>query len=185
MDNTWFTWKKDSSNPCPYLRKTFVINKDIKEARLYITSKGLYISFINGKRTSENLFTPGWTSYNKRIQYQVYDVKNLLQKGKNVIGVILGDGWYRSPITWQHIRNFYGNKLGLLAQLEIIHNDGTKTLIISDNSWKSSTGPILSSEIYNGEIYDARLELENWNCINYNDKSWKELKFYLIVLKNW
>lgn len=168
--------KKDSSNPCPYLRKTFVINKDIKEARLYITSKGLYISFINGKRTSENLFTPGWTSYNKRIQYQVYDVKNLLQKGKNVIGVILGDGWYRSPITWQHIRNFYGNKLGLLAQLEIIHNDGTKTLIISDNSWKSSTGPILSSEIYNGEIYDARLELENWNCINYNDKSWKGVK---------
>lgn len=168
--------KKDSSNPCPYLRKSFVINKDIKNARLYITAKGLYISYINGKNVTENLFTPGWTSYNKRIQYQVYDVTNHLQRGKNVIGVILGDGWFRGPITWQHIRNFYGDKLALLVQLEIEHKDGSKTFIVSDNSWKSNTGPIISSEIYNGETYDARLELENWNCIEYNDKTWKGVK---------
>jgi len=168
--------KEDKSNPCPFFRKSFYLKKSIKQARLYITAKGLYIPFINGKRVSEDLFTPGWTSYNKRIQYQVYDVTNLLQKSENVLGIIVGDGWYRGPITWQHIRNFYGEKLALLAQLEIEYNDGNKLIITTDETWKSNTGPILASEIYNGEIYDARLELENWNMPRYNDINWKGVK---------
>ncbi len=176
---TWIEPKaKESSklsSPCPMLRKEFNLGKKIKQARLYASSHGLYWAEMNGKKISEQLFTPGWTSFNKRLQYQTYDVTSQLQEGLNTIGVILGDGWYRGFLTWDKKRNAYGKTLALLLQLEVTYDDGSKEVISSDGTWKSSTGPILKSDIYDGELYDARLEKANWSSNGYNDAGWKNV----------
>jgi alpha-L-rhamnosidase len=164
--------KADDYNPSPLLRKEFEIKKEVKSARAYITSHGLYEFHLNGKKVSDQLFTPGWTSYNKRLQYQVYDVTEYLASGKNAAGVILGDGWYRGPLTWDMKRNIYGNKLALLMQINIVYSDGTSEIFKSDDKWKSSAGPIIMSGIYDGEIYDARLEKSGWDNKGYDDKNW-------------
>ena len=160
-------------NPSPMFRKTFRLKKDIKSARLYITAHGVYQVEINGQKPNDWLFNPGWTSYNKHLQYQTYDLTSLLQKGENAIGVTIGNGWYRGMFRWDNIQNMYGNKLGLLAHLNIEYTDGSRAQVISDKSWKWSTGPILMSEIYHGEKYDARLEIPGWSTANFQDKNWK------------
>ena len=160
-----------ASKPSQYLRKEFNSAKKVQSARVYVTSLGLYQLFLNGKKVSTDLFTPGWTSYNKRIQYQTYDVTSMIQ-AKNALGAILGDGWYRGNIGWQDQRNYYGSKLALLAQLVINYTDGTSATIVSDNSWKASTGPILFSDIYNGETYDANKEMPGWNSVGFNEGQW-------------
>jgi len=159
-------------NPSPILRTEFEIKKSVKSARAYVTSHGLYEFHINGNKISDQLFTPGWTSYKKRLQYQTYDITHNIQSGINAIGVILGNGWYKGPLTWDQRKNNYGDKLGLLLQIDIEYYDGTSEIINSDSKWKSSTGPIRMSDIYDGEIYDARLEQDGWDKPGYNDKSW-------------
>lgn len=164
------------AQPCPLLRKEFSLRSAIKSARVYATSLGLYEMQLNGQRVGDQVFTPGWTSYDTRLQYQTYDVTPQLRAGKNAIGAILGDGWYRGHLTWDMRRNVYGNQLALLLQLEIEYADGSAQIITSDETWKSATGPILSSDIYNGEIYDARLEGTGWNAPNFNDADWAGVK---------
>ncbi len=146
------------SEPAPMLRRDFKVNGPIARARAYVTSHGLYEMHLNGRRVGDEVFTPGWTSYNKRLQYQTYDVTDLIKSGDNAVGVILGDGWYRGVIGWVSQRNFYGEKLGLLLQIKVTLKDGREEMILSDGNWKAATGPIVMSEIYHGETYDARLE---------------------------
>lgn len=166
--------KKDKgSKPCQYFRKEFELTKKIQSARVYVTSKGLYQLFINEKKVSKDLFTPGWTSYNKRLQYQTYDVTDML-RDKNAIGAILGDGWYRGYLK-QDIPNSYGDKLAFLMQLRIDYSDGTNEIIATGKDWKVTTGPILESDIYNGETYDARLEMKGWNGFGFADKHWEDV----------
>ena len=162
------------ANPCPYLRKEFKTNKKIVSARAYVTSHGLYELHINGKKISDRLFTPGWTSYNKHLQYQTYDVTSEVQNGNNALGVILADGWYRNFRGYDRRSQFYGDQLGLLLQLKIVYDDGSTQNIISDDSWKSSYGPILMSSIYDGETYDARREMNGWDKPGFNDASWNK-----------
>jgi len=162
--------------PSPYFRKQFSTNKTIAQATAYITSHGIYEAFINGKRLGDAYLTPGWTSYNKRLQYQVYDVTQHLQNGNNAIGVALGSGWYRGKLAWQDGINHYGKDIALLLQLNITYTDGSQDKIITDNSWKSNTGPILSAEIYDGEVYDARKEINGWNSIGFDDSAWSGVK---------
>ncbi len=164
------------SQPCPLLRKEFNVKGEIESARAYITSLGLYEMSLNGNRVGDQVFTPGWTSYNKRLQYQVYDVKSYLKSGKNAIGVILGNGWYCGFLGWNKRRNFYGEKPALLLQILIRYKDGTSNIIATDSSWKASTGPILSSDIYNGEVYDARLEKDGWNEAGFDTRDWTKVK---------
>ncbi len=142
----------------PMFGKSFELKTGVKSARLYITSHGLYEAMLNGKRVGNELFTPGWTSYNKRLQYQTYDVTSLLNKGINNTLVTIGDGWYRGNLEFNNKRNIYGKEVALLYQLEVKLTDGTTTVISSDGTWKSSmAGAIKKSDIYNGEIFDARL----------------------------
>lgn len=163
----------EKSQPSPMLRSEFDTKGGIVSARAYVTSHGLYEMHINGKRVGHEMFTPGWTSYNKRLQYQTYDITRLLQSGRNAVGVFLGDGWFRGFIGWGDQRNYYGEKLALLAQIEINYEDGSRQVVISNGDWKSSTGPILRSDIYNGEDYDARLEKPGWTLTGYDDSTWK------------
>ena len=143
-------------------RKEFTCPQKIKSARLYISSLGLYQVFLNGLKVSPDLFTPGWTSFNKRIQYQTYDITGML-KAKNAIAAMVGDGWYRGNIGGKVQRNYYGDKLALLAQIEIVYTDGSIQQIATDTSWQTGNGAILASDIYNGETYDARLEIPGWD----------------------
>ncbi|HET9276622.1 MAG TPA: family 78 glycoside hydrolase catalytic domain, partial [Flavitalea sp.] len=162
--------------PSPMFRKQFSTSKKIKSARAYITSHGLYEAFINGKRVGDSYLTPGWTSYNKRLQYQVYDITSLLLQGSNVVGVVLGSGWYRGHLAWQDNKNLYGRHLDLLIQLAVTYTDGSTDYIVSDESWKSSPGPIRYSEIYDGEINDARLEKAGWLTSGYDDSKWSNVQ---------
>ncbi len=160
------------SRPSQLFRKSFSTNKKVKSATAYITSHGMYEAYLNGKRIGDAWLTPGWTSYNKRLQYQSYDVTHLLQQGANIVGAMLGNGWYRSVLGWQNNGDIYGKTLGLLLQVNIEYTDGSKEIVATDGSWKSETGAVTYSEIYNGETIDARQEKPNWNNNNYDDKSW-------------
>jgi len=160
------------SNPSPMLRREFEVRNEVKSARAYVTSDGLYEMYLNGRRVGDEVFTPGWTSYDDHIQYQSYDITAQVQKGKNAVGVILGDGWYRGYLAFSGQRNTYGNKLALLAQIRLTYADGSSQVIGSDQSWKAATGPILMSDIYNGETYDARLEKKGWSSPGYDDAAW-------------
>ena len=138
---------------------------------MYCTSLGLYEGYLNGQKIGDQVLTPGWTSYATRLQYQTYDVTALLKPGSNGLGFMLGNGWYRAfrPNSNQ---NQDIKDLELLAQLEIEFSDGTRQVVKSDNTWKASTGGVIKSEIYDGEIYDARLEKKDWSVAGYDDKSW-------------
>lgn len=160
------------SEPSPMLRRVFSLKEKPARARLYITSRGLYEAEINGSVVGNEVLTPGWTSYHHRLQYQTYDVTGMLVEGDNAIGARLGDGWYRGYIAFRGNRNEYGDHLGLLCQLEITYEDGSTSVIGSDEEWKASTGAILASDIYNGESYDARLEQEGWSSPGFDDDDW-------------
>lgn len=164
------------SNPSPLLRTEFALDGTIASARAYVTALGLYEMQINGRRVGDHVFAPGWTSYDKRLQYQSYDVTDLVRRGSNAVGVTLGDGWYRGRLAWDTKRNTYGTRVALLAQIVVRYTDGREKVIETDDKWKSSTGPILLSDIYNGETYDARLEKSGWTQVGYDDKSWKGVR---------
>jgi alpha-L-rhamnosidase len=103
--------------------------------------------YLNGRRVGDQLFTPGWTSYNKRLSTRPTTSRRFLQAGANAVGVQLGNGWYRGDLAWEGRRNVYGDRLGLLLQLQVTYKDGREELVLSDGQWKASTGPILMSEI--------------------------------------
>ncbi|MBS1976746.1 MAG: family 78 glycoside hydrolase catalytic domain [Bacteroidetes bacterium] len=167
------TTPEDKDNrPSPLMRKTFSTSKKVTSATAYITAHGMYEAFLNGKRIGDAYLSPGWTSYNKRLQYQVYDVTPLVTQGNNAVGVMLGSGWYRGFIGFDGQHDYYGKKLGLLFQLDITYSDGSHDLILSDGSWKNATASVLASEIYHGETIDARLEKTGWNTSGYDDLSW-------------
>ncbi|HRG24870.1 MAG TPA: family 78 glycoside hydrolase catalytic domain [Chitinophagaceae bacterium] len=168
---------EDSINrPAQYFRKPFSVGKKIKSATAYITALGMYEAQLNGQRIGDAYLTPGWTSYNKRLQYQAYDVTSLLKAGDNALGVTLGNGWYRGFLAWDDHKNIYGKKPALLMQLMIKFTDGSQTIIGSDDSWQTSTGPIRYSEIYHGETYDARAEKTGWASPGYTATDWVNAK---------
>ncbi|GAB3927614.1 glycoside hydrolase family 78 protein [Larkinella terrae] len=156
----------------PQFRKQFSTTKKIESATAFITAKGVYEAYINGKRVGDAYLTPGWTAYNKRLLYQTFDVTKHLQSGKNAVGVRVGNGWYRGELGWEKKTQTYGTETALLFQLVIHYADGSSEKIGSDGSWKVALGPILMSEIYDGEIYDARLEKTGWASADFNEAGW-------------
>jgi alpha-L-rhamnosidase len=158
--------------PAILFRKAFGINKKIRSATAYITSHGLYEAQINGQRVGDAYLTPGWTSYKKRLQYQVYDVMPLLANGQNAVGVSVGNGWYRGYLAWSGNKNSFGSDIALLFQLAITYTDGSSELISSDNTWRSATGPVRYTEIYHGETIDTRQEKSGWTKAGYDDGAW-------------
>jgi alpha-L-rhamnosidase len=167
----FFSGGPRTTSPAPYLRKEFRITKQVLSARLYATAFGLYECYLNGMRVGDALLTPGWTDYNKHIQYQVYDVIELIQSGTNAWGAILGDGWSVGHIAWVG-RQRYTDRPQLLAQIILTYTDGSKEIIATDDSWKVTQGPILESDMLMGESYDARRELTGWCNPAYDDTSW-------------
>jgi alpha-L-rhamnosidase len=171
-------WDEDPSafKPCPFFRCSFRVDGAVRSARLYITAHGLYEAWLNGQRVGDQVFTPGFTPYDKRLQYQVYDVTAALRSNENVLGAVLGDGWYRGKVNVQNSRNVYGDRLGLLALLIIDTDDGRRVTVATDSSWKVATGPIEKSDMKEGEIYDARLEMPGWSSPGLNDAAWQSVR---------
>ena len=176
---SWIEIEGDTNrySPSPHFRKEFMLNKNIESARVYVTSHGFYELHLNGSKVGDQVLTPGWTTYGKRLQYQVYDVTGQLVKGRNAIGAVLGDGWYRGTLGWGSNWAVYGKNLGLLAQMRIKFTDGTETLILTDGSWTcNQDGAIRMNDIYNGETYDARKKLQGWDMPGYDDSNWKNVR---------
>jgi alpha-L-rhamnosidase len=168
-------WGEDLTRPqpAPMLRKEFQTRAAVTHARLFITAHGVYEAYINGTMVGDHVMAPGWTSYPNRLRYQTFDVTEFINEGPNAIGAILGDGWYRGRLSFGGgKRNNYGDHLGLLAQLEIQYEDGTREVVVTDERWRASTGPILASDIYDGETYDARLEQEKWSLPGFDERAW-------------
>lgn len=168
----WQPHTEDYRQPA-YLRKVFTIAKPVKRAVLYATALGLYELYLAGNKVGDHEFAPGWTDYNVRVQYQTYDVTDRLTKGPNVFGAILASGWYCGKLAMVGKRK-YGYCPYLLAQMKVEYEDGTEEWIKTDETWKASTGPMLYSEIYRGETYDARLELRGWLEPDYDDSNWEK-----------
>ncbi|WP_112433744.1 glycoside hydrolase family 78 protein [Thermogemmatispora tikiterensis] len=172
-------WDEDTTRPqpAPFLRREFEVAPGLAAARLYITALGVYEAHLNGQVVGDQVLAPGWTSYDQRLLYQTFDVTALLHEGRNAIGAIVGDGWFRGRLGFHGGgRNLYGERLGLLAQLELYYADGRCERVVTDLSWRASTGPIRASDLYDGEEYDARLEQDGWSEPGYDDRAWQDVR---------
>ena len=134
----------------PRMRKSFAVkDRPVRRARLYASALGIYAMRLNGRPVSPDVLCPGWTSYNKRLQYQTWDVTNMLVPGENVMAVSLADGWYRGYLALKDQRNVFGERLALVAHLIITYADGTQQLVVTDGSWKAlSETPVRFADFY-------------------------------------
>ncbi len=171
----WFDGNNPSiPSPLPYFRKEFNTGQ-VRKARLYAACRGIFELHINGGIVSDDRMVPGWTDFKKRIQYLSYDVTDLLVNGGNVLGAVVGDGWYCSYLSGRR-RNCYGEYPELLLQLEITCDDGSQQKIVTGPGWRTATGPYLHSDIYDGEAYDSRLEMPGWDKCGFDDGKWREAR---------
>jgi alpha-L-rhamnosidase len=157
------------------LRREFQVPKRVVSARLYATALGLYQVRLNGKQVSTAVLAPGWTDYNKRVQYQTYDVTSLIRNGKNAIAATLAPGWYSGNVGAFGIGQF-GLMPALLMQLEITYSDGSSEQVVTDRNWKSNAGPFIQADLVMGEHYDARKETPGWDLPNFADARWKPVR---------
>lgn len=165
------------AQPGCYFRRSFNASKKITKARLYASALGIYSFQINGRRVGDDVLSPGYTTYSKRVETVTYDVTSLLQLGENAIGASLGEGWYAGNLLLRGRKELRQLTPKLLGQLEITYDDGTTETISTDGSWKGTdAGPILSGGFYHGEDYDARKEIGDYSSTGFDAKDWKAVK---------
>ncbi len=159
--------------PATYARKAFNVSSPVKKATAYVTAMGIYEFHVNGEKLGNQLLAPEWTDYHKRVSYQTYDVTQLIRQGENAAAAAVAEGWYAGEL-WRTGRFTYGKYPRLLAQIEIEFADGSRQVIVTDESWKTTVqGPVTAAGIYRGEMYDARLEQSGWDRPGFDDKDWK------------
>lgn len=176
--NGGFMVKDPSRNSMPMLRTAFQAqSKPIAGARLYVTSRGIYEVFLNGKRVGDDYYNPGLTQYNITHLYQTYDVTSLVKAGGNAMGAMLGEGWWSGLLSFGTIWNHFGDRQSLLAKLVITYKDGTSdTVVTNPRTWKYyGNGPVVYSSLDFGEVYDSAKEaaVDGWTTAAYNDSQWK------------
>ncbi len=163
-----------------YFRNQIDVTKKIKSARAYICGLGLYELYINGEKTGDHLLDPAPSNYDKQAYYASYDVTGQLQSGKNAIGIILGNGFYGQNISWKNDpeseRDLAYGKPAVRLRLKIAYDDGSVEDIITNDNWKNATGPIVFDNIYGGDIYDARYEINGWDKPSFIDDAWENAK---------
>ncbi|MBQ6384221.1 MAG: family 78 glycoside hydrolase catalytic domain [Clostridia bacterium] len=167
-NSSWITVSQDPGDVCPVFRRQFAAEKQPAKAELEITALGIYEAQLNGRRVSDYVLAPGWTSYEHRLQVQTYDVTGLLQ-GENELRVTVGRGWFRSPMPgWldsEDKKRRYQQPCGLIASLRLCYADGSEETITTDEAWQWAESPVRFSEIYDGEIYDARTKPDGWQPV--------------------
>ncbi|MBN1624223.1 MAG: family 78 glycoside hydrolase catalytic domain, partial [Clostridia bacterium] len=169
-----FQKKPDEALMAPYFRKEFTIELPVESAVLYISGLGYYKASINGMPVSDEVLAQAYTKYDSTVFYQTYDIKEKVSKGRNSIGIVLGNGWYNcfTKDVWNSREATWRSLPKLIAEVHIRYSDGSCEIVISDSSWKCSDGPIVFNGIRNGEYYDARLQKKNWDKVGYDDSSW-------------
>jgi alpha-L-rhamnosidase len=167
------------SQPAPFLRRPFGLEQRPRRATLYATARGVLELQLNGRRVGDERLAPGWTDYRQRIEYSAHDVTELLGAGENVLGCILGDGWYAGFVGYdmKRLGAHYGTEPELLCELHVELETGTELVISSDDLWRSTPrGPINYSDLLQGERYDARRELRGWSTASYDDRAWEPVR---------
>jgi len=166
-------WEPWPAQPAMLVRREFNLAKSVRRARLYATALGAYEPRINGQRIGDAHLSPEISVASDHVFYQCYDVTSLLRPGVNAIGALVGDGWYASGLSWQNERYSLGaGPRRLLAQLVIEYSDGSRDVVATDSQWRAAESAVRSSEIYNGEDYDARAELRGWDVAGFDARSW-------------
>jgi alpha-L-rhamnosidase len=165
------------NDPAPLLRKTFVVDKPVRRARLYMSGVGYGYARLNGDAVGDRVLDPGWTNYAKRVLYSTYDVTPQIVSGQNCLGLMLGNGWYDPlPVKMWGFLNLRKNlpvgRPRIIAQLEIEFADGTRQVVATDETWRIAPGPVLRNNVYLGEIYDARREIPLWDRPGCDDAAW-------------
>lgn len=159
-----------------YFKKVVNAEKSIKSAKAYICGLGYYELFLNGKKVGDHVLDPAPSNYDKQAYYVDYDISRDFKMGKNAVGIILGNGFYGQDISWRGDKESDANlSYGAPAVrllIKVTFSDGSKTDFYTDDTWKESTGPIVFNNIYGGDTYDARFELNNWESLNYDDSQW-------------
>jgi alpha-L-rhamnosidase len=164
----------DSRNS-PMLRKVFNISKPVRSAQVTICGLGYYEMFLNGSRVGDHVLDPTWTCFHKLALYVTYDVSAGLKRGGNALGVQLGNGVYNQEFrdAWDFHRAPWRAFPQMLLQLDVVHTDGTKIRVVSDESWKASTGPVYWDQLRMGVMYDARREQPGWSTAGFDDSEWR------------
>lgn len=158
----------------PLFRKSFTAAKEIANATIYVSGLGQYELSINGEKIGNSFLAPGWTNYDKKVLYNIYDVTNIVKTGDNAIGAIVGNGFYNiSRERYIKLAVAYGYPK-LICKMVVTYTDGSSSIIVSDQSWKTTASPITFTSIYGGEDYDANLEQKGWDNKNFNDAGWKQ-----------
>ena len=174
------SWISDNNSrdykPAPYFRKTFNVEKHVKTARAYISAGGLFTLSVNGKKVGDHFLDPVYTRYDRRCKYVTFDVTSLLHEGINVVGVVLGNGWYNHQAfaVWDFERAPWRQRPAMCMDLRITYDDGSVATVPTDLSWRSSSdGPLVYNNIYTGEHYDFNKNLlQGWDTPEYNDSKW-------------
>ncbi len=182
IEGEWVTPQKDEYHPsetAPYIRKTFEV-KDFEYATLHIYSYGWYKLYFNGEEFGDRMFAPGQSPYETTLYYDAYDITDAIKKGKNVLGMIMGDGYNMNANPF--LSQWEGSKR-FVACINLHKKNGSVEKILSDKSWKFELNtPIVTHHIYNGEVYDATKEIKGWNALRFDDSAWKNV--YLSKAKN-
>ncbi|HTT69525.1 MAG TPA: family 78 glycoside hydrolase catalytic domain [Gemmatimonadales bacterium] len=161
------------SGTVPLLRRAFAVHGAPVRARIYATALGSYRLAVNGRSVGRGVLQPDWTDYRYRLTYQAYDVTPLVRRGRNVVGALLGAGWFASRMGFSSARYAYGPApVRLRLELVLTYADGREEVIPSDTAWRAAPSPVLVSEIYDGEAYDARLEQPGWDRPGFDDRRW-------------
>jgi alpha-L-rhamnosidase len=146
-----------------YVRGAFTVRKKVKATYAFATALGLYNFYLNGEKVGDDEMTPGWTSYRRHLMYQTYDITRLLKPGVNVAGAMLGAGWFKGVMGLTKARNNYGDRTAFAMQAVLHYEDGTSETVTTDSSWVGADSPVVFAEIYDGETYDASLEIPGWS----------------------
>ena len=177
LDEVQTTNGNSTSLPVRYLRREFQVDKKIVKATTYVCGLGFFDLFLNGKKVSDHVMDPALSDYHKAVYYLTFDVTSFIQKGANAIGVMLGNGRFFAPRIKKPATTVSYGYPTLLLQTEVVYADGTTSQIVSDESWKLTTnGPIRSNNEYDGEEYDARMEIAGWNRAGFDDAKWQNAK---------
>ncbi|HTE33395.1 MAG TPA: family 78 glycoside hydrolase catalytic domain, partial [Chryseolinea sp.] len=161
----------------PLFRKEILVKKKVLTARLYVSGLGYFEAYLNGKKVGDHVLDPGWTTHKKEVLYVVHDITPLVKTGKNVAGIMLGNGWW-NPLPLRlfgrfNLRDFQQtDRPCVKAQIHLKYTDGSEEIIGTDQSWQTAPGPVIRNSVYLGEHYDARLEQSQWSSPGAILKAW-------------
>ncbi len=175
----WIGWDRE----LPQLRGGFHVARPVRRARAYACGVGLYAMYLNGARVGDEYLTPGFNAYDSWLQYQTYDVTDLLRPGANALGCQLGNGYYKGRVNWPEIRarfgdrrDIYGDRLAFICELRIEYADGTEEVFATGEDWKASRSPWLRAEIYDGEVFDGRRIVDDWCAPEFDASGWESAR---------